>query len=107
MSTMTDRDVIAWARQYGALAAMMGDDDAAKLRRLADLAEKGAEDWQLRASNSELEARIEQLQEVLADRYESALKAEVSRVEEAASATRAKVEQLLREYLPAPPGGER
>jgi hypothetical protein len=46
MSTMSDRDVIAWARQYGALSAMMGDDDGGKLRRLADLAEKGAEDWQ-------------------------------------------------------------
>jgi len=46
VSTMSDRDVIAWARQYGALSAMMGDDDGGKLRRLADLAEKGAEDWQ-------------------------------------------------------------
>jgi len=43
MTAMTDRDVIAWARQYGAVAAMMGDSDGGKLRRLADLAEKGAE----------------------------------------------------------------
>ena len=46
MSTMTDREIIAWARQYGALSTMMGDSDGAILRRLADLAEKGASGWQ-------------------------------------------------------------
>ena len=50
MSIVNDRDVIAWARQYGALSAMMGDDDGGKLCRLADLAEKGAEDCQPIAS---------------------------------------------------------
>ncbi len=47
MSTMTDRDVIAWARRYSLACARTGNTDSAeKYRRLADLAEKGAEDWQ-------------------------------------------------------------
>jgi hypothetical protein len=42
MTTMTDRDVIAWAR--GIIATCPdGTEMAVKLRRLADLAEKGAE----------------------------------------------------------------
>ena len=53
MSNMSDRDVIAWARRsadiweqkHGAAAGIV-----AQYRRLADLAEKGAEDWQPIAS---------------------------------------------------------
>ncbi len=41
MSTMTDRDVIAWARRYSLACARTGNTDSAeKYRRLADLAEK-------------------------------------------------------------------
>ncbi len=46
---MSDRDVIAWARMLGdAWHQLFGDDSKAayRFRRLADLAEKGAEDWQ-------------------------------------------------------------
>lgn len=48
MSTMTDRDVIAWARaKAGAIGeTSFGSAISTSLRRLADLAEKGAEDWQ-------------------------------------------------------------
>lgn len=43
MTTMTDRDVIAWARDWAEAAT----GDAAEIyRRLADLAEKATEDWQ-------------------------------------------------------------
>lgn len=100
---MTDREAIEWARRLAAGPWKEGSVTQQRYRHLADLAEKGAEDWPLRASATELHARIEELQTVLADRYEGVLQAEVSRVEEAASATRAKVEQLLREHLPAPP----
>lgn len=50
---MTDRDVIAWARAFAEDTAETATPTslhrvavAANLRRLADLAQKGAEDWQ-------------------------------------------------------------
>ena len=47
MSTMTDREVIAWARDWAdQLAGARQFTQEEKYRRLADLAEKGAEDWQ-------------------------------------------------------------
>jgi len=49
MSTMTDTEIIAWARMLGdTWHQLFGDDSKAayRFRRLADLAEKGAEDWQ-------------------------------------------------------------
>ena len=84
MSTMSDRDVIAWARQYGALSAMMGDDDGAKLRRLADLAEKGA---------------------VLRETVKAWIDADVGEDQEHLD----KLVEMVDDSrpLPAPPGGER
>lgn len=49
MTTMTDRDVIAWARDM-AEALSPSNADSTIFARLADLAEKGAEDWQPIAS---------------------------------------------------------
>lgn len=106
VSTMSDRDVIAWARQYGAISAMMGDDDGGKLRRLADLAEKGAEDWQPIASAPESTLRATK------DRYLLFL----SRNGQQFVGYRWKGDTLrdgmIRDAthwrpLPAPPGGER
>lgn len=45
MTTMSDRDVIAWARDM-AEALSPSNADSTIFARLADLAEKGAEDWQ-------------------------------------------------------------
>jgi hypothetical protein len=39
---MTDAEIIKWAREFGTVAAMMGDSDGARLCRLADLAERGS-----------------------------------------------------------------
>lgn len=47
MSTMTDRDVIAWAKHVADVYTNEPDLTlSTRYRRLADLAEKGAEDWQ-------------------------------------------------------------
>ena len=61
----TDRDVIAWARESAKALESFGRKPTAekyrataeKYRRLADLAEKGAEDWQPIAS-APLDTRI-------------------------------------------------
>lgn len=51
MSTMSERDVIAWARHTAETVDAADLTASARfLRRLADLAEKGAEDWQPIAS---------------------------------------------------------
>ena len=48
----SDRDVISWARgqAHGASLAGLPTDHIERLRRLADLAEKGAEDARLAAA---------------------------------------------------------
>lgn len=46
---MTDRDIIAWARSFATAcdSTLSGSAEmAAKLRRLAELAEKGSRGWQ-------------------------------------------------------------
>ena len=105
MSTMSDRDVIAWARQYGALSAMMGDDDGVKLRRLAELAEKGAEDWQPIAS-----APADSLV-MLADKYTLRIFVGCKRPDGETQVIYEEGSEPMRAThwrpLPAPPGGGR
>ena len=53
MATMSDAEIIAWARMLGdTWHQLFGDDSKAayRFRRLADLAEKGAEDARLAAA---------------------------------------------------------
>ena len=47
MSTMTDREIIAWAKHVADVYTNEPDLSlSTRYRRLADLAQKGAEDWQ-------------------------------------------------------------
>ena len=89
MSTMSDAEIIAWARMLGdTWHQLFGDDSKAayRFRRLADLAEKGA---------------------VLRETVKAWIDADVGEDQEHLDKLVEMVDGRLYLELPAPPGGER
>ena len=111
MSTMSDRDVIAWARDWAETLESFGRKPTAekyrataeKYRRLADLAEKGAEGW-LPIASAPLDGS-----EVLFVAHGEVYQGRWDKREKMWRSARGLLFGIATHWrpLPAPPGGER